>query len=157
MIEMEVQGLDDLAKALENLGDKLGDKVLAKALNAGARPIKKDAKARATVAEKSHFMTTKGGRKVEIKPTLLRQAIRQRKIKKSEMAKAGLTGTAVGIYIGKGTKQKEYPRYWHFIEYGTPHHPAFPFLRPAFHNHKEQAVEIFKEKLSAEIEKVTQA
>lgn len=156
MIELDVQGLNELAQALENLGDKLSDKVLTKALNAGARPIKKDAKARASIAEKSHIMTVKGGRKVEVRPTLLRQAIRQRKIKKSEMKKAGLTGTAVSIYIGKGTKQKEYPRYWHFIEYGTPHHPAVPFLRPAFVNNTQKATDIFAQKLAKEIDKVTQ-
>lgn len=156
MISLEVQGLSGLFEQLQKVDDKLSDKILAKALNAGATAIKKDAKKRASVAEKSHIMRYSRGGKVKVEPTLLRQSIRQRKIKKKEMAKAGLQGAAVGIYIGKGTKQKLYPRYWHFIEYGTPHHPAVPFLRPAFEHNKQLALDKFVAKLSSEIDKVSQ-
>lgn len=57
------------------------------------------------------------------------------------------------IYVGRGTKQKIFPRYWHFIEKGTVKMQAVPFLRPAFDNNKDKAVERFKEKLGETINK----
>lgn len=60
-------------------------------------------------------------------------------------------GTA--IYIGKGTKQKLYPRYWVFVEYGTSKLAPAPFLRPAFDTKAHEAIDRFKAKLRQNIEK----
>ena len=99
-------------------------------------------------------MTVKGGRKVVVQRGLLRSAIRKRKVPKREMSELGSNGVAMGIYIGKGTKQKEYPNYWHFVEYGTSKMAAVPFLRPAFNSNQQAAIDAFADKLKSELDKI---
>lgn len=168
METLEIQGLAELEERLKDLADnKLAEKMLYSALSAAATPMVKEAKQRAIVAEKSHLMRygnaykasgmlgtkAKFNRYVEVKPGLLKESIRRRKLKKGEMAKLGIEGVALSIYVGKGTKQKLYPRYWHFIEYGTSKMSATPFLRPAFEMIKEQSLQRFKEKLTQNLDK----
>lgn len=153
---IQINGLRELDEALKNLNDKMKDKVLSKALNKALNPMRKDAKFFASIAPEPHIMITKGGRRVVVQRGLLRSAIRKRKVPKREMGELGGQGVAMGIYVGKGTKQKEYPRYWHFVEYGTSKMPAVPFLRPAFDKNVRNAVDIFAKTLKDEIDKITQ-
>lgn len=152
-IEIEVLGLAELDRKLKALGNKMAGKALYSALNVALTPVVKEAKKRALVAEEEHIMTKKGGSKVEVKPGLLKSSIRKRRLKKKEHKGRYKNGAAMGVYIGKGTKQKEYPNYWHFIEYGTPHMPATPFIRPAFDNNIQVMIDTFKKKLAENIEK----
>lgn len=151
---IDVVGLDVLDQAIAELDNKMKDKVLSKALNQALNPIRKDAKFYASVAPEPHTMITKSGRKVVVQRGLLRSAIRKRKVPKREMGELGGHGVAMGIYIGKGTKQKEYPNYWHFVEYGTSKMPAIPFLRPAFDKNVQIAVNAFAKTLKDEIDKI---
>lgn len=151
---IEVLGLDELDKQLAKLDDKVKDKALSKALNHALNPIRKDAKFYASVAPEPHIMMVKGGRRVVVQRGLLRSAIRKRKVPKREMGEFGGHGVAMGIYVGKGTKQKEYPNYWHFLEYGTSQMPAVPFLRPAFDKNVQVAVNAFAKTLKDEIDKI---
>ncbi len=151
---IDVVGLDVLDQAIAELDNKMKDKVLSKALNQALNPIRKDAKFYASVAPEPHTMITKSGRKVVVQRGLLRSAIRKRKVPKREMGELGGHGVAMGIYIGKGTKQKEYPNYWHFVEYGTSKMPAMPFLRPAFDKNVQIAVNAFAKTLKDEIDKI---
>lgn len=123
--KIEVLGLDELDKQLAKLDDKVKDKALSKALNHALNPMRKDAKLYASVAPEPHTMIVYGGH-----------------------------GVAMGIYVGKGTKQKEYPNYWHFVEYGTSKMPAVPFLRPAFDKNVQVAVNAFAKTLKDEIDKI---
>ena len=142
--KIEVLGLDKLDKQSAKLDDKVKDKALSKALNQALNPIRKDAKFYASVAPEPHTMIVKGGRRV----------VRKRKVPKREMGELGGHGVAMGIYVGKGTKQKEYPNYWHFVEYGTSQMPAVPFLRPAFDKNVQVAVNAFAKTLKDEIDKI---
>ncbi|ELA08737.1 hypothetical protein MOMA_09266 [Moraxella macacae 0408225] len=151
---IDVAGLDIFNQAIAELDNKLKDKILSKALNQALNPIRKDAKFYATVAQEPHIMITKSGRRVIVQRGLLRSAIRKRKVPKHEMGELGGQGVAMGIYVGKGTKQKEYPNYWHFVEYGTIHTPAMPFLRPAFDKNVQIAVNAFAKTLKDEIDKI---
>jgi HK97 gp10 family phage protein len=93
----------------------------------------------------------RAGNKVTVQPGLLKSSIRKRRLKKKELNELGVSaGTA--IYIGKGTKQKLYPRYWVFVEYGTSKLAPVPYLRPAFDTKANEAIERFKTKLRQNIE-----
>ena len=123
-IGFRVEGLEELERQFDRLADTSKRKVMMKALNAGAAPIKKEAKANAPV--------DKG---------VLKSQIRSKQMKYTEKP-------AVGIYVsGKAF-------YWYFIENGTSKMAAAPFLRPAVDSKHEEAVDRFKEKWKAEIDKV---
>ena len=123
-IGFRVEGLEELERQFDRLADTSKRKVMMKALNAGVAPIKKEAKANAPV--------DKG---------VLKSQIRSKQMKYTEKP-------AVGIYVsGKAF-------YWYFIENGTSKMAAAPFLRPAVDSKHEEAVDKFKEKWKAEIDKV---
>lgn len=122
---INVEGLDELEKQFDRLIDTSKKKVMMKALNAGAAPIKKEAKAKAPV-----------------KTGLLKKSIRSKQMKYTDKP-------SVGIYVAG----KAY--YWWFIENGTSKMAAAPFLRPAADSKHGEGIEKFKEKLKAEIDKVT--
>lgn len=151
---IDVIGLDALDQAIAELDNKMKDKALSKALNQALNPIRKDAKLYASVAPEPHTMIVYGGRRVVVQRGLLRSAIRKRKVPKREMGELGGHGVAMGIYVGKGTKQKEYPNYWYFVEYGTSKTPAVPFLRPAFDKNVQVAIHAFAKTLKDEIDKI---
>lgn len=149
---IKIKGLKELEKKLANLDNAASGKALYSALNAAATPMVKTAKERAALAPEPHKMAYGKSGYVKVEPGLLKSAIRRRRLKRKEYT-AIKQGAAIGIYIGKGTKQKLYPRYWHFIEYGTRKMPATPFIRPAFDENKEKSVEIFAKKLKSNIDK----
>lgn len=150
---IEVQGLDELERKLELLDNKLAGKALHSALGFALTPVVKEAKAGAAKAAEPHTMTYPNGKTVNVEPGLLKTAIRKRRVPKKEMIGEFANGAAMGVYIGKGTKQKAYPNYWHFIEYGTPTLPAAPFIRPAFDNNVDLMLERFANKLNKNIDK----
>lgn len=153
-IEMTIEGLDELDNALANYSDKVVKKSLDSALSAGAFLIMKEARQLASISEHVHIMREiSSGRNVQVQPGLLKSAIRRRKLKKGELSKINAEA-GVAVYVGKSTKQKMYPRYWIFIEYGTAKLAPVPFLRPAFDRQKENAMNRFKEKLADNIAKL---
>lgn len=152
--DIDVRGLSELEQRIADIDKKMRDRMLSKALNQGLNPMRKAAKQLAAIAPEPHTMTIKGGRKVVVQRGLLRSAIRKRKVPKREMSELGSNGVAMGIYIGKGTKQKEYPNYWHFVEYGTSKMAAVPFLRPAFNSNQQAAIDAFADKLKSELDKI---
>ncbi|WP_323841566.1 MULTISPECIES: HK97-gp10 family putative phage morphogenesis protein [unclassified Moraxella] len=103
-----------------------------------------------TKAKEPHQMQYQG-KTITVMPGLLKSAIRRKRVK----ARYYQHGAAVMIFVGRGSKQKIYPRYWHFLEKGTAKMPATPFLRPAFDNNKDEAVERFKAQLAKNIKKYT--
>lgn len=153
---IEIQGLSEMNKKLEEMGNDLAGKALFSAAMYALTPAVKDAKRFAAKAKEPHTMTTVNGSKVEVQPGLLQSAIKKRRLPKSEHKGEFAQGAVVGVYIGKGTRQKVFPRYWHFIERGTVNQPATPFIRPAFDNNVNLMVTRFAEKLNERIEHYTQ-
>lgn len=153
---MEVDGLEVFERKLEELTNELAGKAVFGALNVALTPVVKEAKQLARVAPEPHTMVKKGGSKVVVQPGLLSSAIRKRRLPKSEHKGEFAQGAVMGVYVGKGTKQKEYPYYWHFIEHGTSSMAATPYLRPAFDHNVELMISRFSEKLSENIDKYTE-
>lgn len=151
---IEVQGLNELDAQLERLDNEMSGKALFSALNVALTPVVKEAKARASVAPEPHYMTV-NGKKVVVQPGLLESSIRKRRLPKSEHVGEFAEGAVMGVLIGKGTKQKLYPRYWHFIELGTSKMQAAPFIRPSFDHNVDNMVNRFADKLSKNIDKLS--
>ena len=153
--EIRIEGLAELEQRMEAYSDKVAKKAVKSALSAAATPIIKEAKQRAVIAEHEHLMKY-GNRYVEVQPGLLKSSIRRRQLKAAELRKINASA-GVAIRIGKGTKQKLYPRYWHFVEFGTSKMAAIPFLRPAFDLQKDAAIARFKNKLAQNIDRLDAA
>ena len=153
-IKVKIEGLSELDEALKAFEDKVAKKSIYSALSYATTPMMKDAKRRAIIAEKAHKMNYgKFSKKyVEVKPGLVRDAIKRRRLKKSELGKLGVSA-GIAIHVGKDKKQKLYPNYWPFIEYGTAKQPAHPFFRPAFDANVMQAFQRFSFKLAQNITK----
>lgn len=153
-ITAEVLGITELTNALQGFSQKVAKNALNSALSAGALPIMKEAKRHAAKAPEPHEMEYgKSGNKVEVMPGLLKESIRRRRLKVAELRQLNATA-GVAVYIGKGTKQKLYPKYWNFVEFGTSKMPAHPFLRPAFDSQSGNALARFKQKLAENVEKI---
>ena len=154
-VEVRIAGLSELDEALAQFSDRIAKKAVNSALTYALTPMVKEAKAKASVAEKTHKMLY--GRYssqsyVQVQPGLLKQAIKKRRLKKSELTKLGASA-GVAIHVGKSNKQKLYPKYWTFIEYGTVKMVAIPFLRPAFDATVRVSLDRFYDKLAVNITK----
>ncbi len=151
----EVLGLEEMERKLGLLENKLAGKAIYGALGYALTPVVKDAKKFASKAKEPHTVVYSNGKKIEVKPGLLRSAIKKRRVPKSEMKGEFAQGAAMGMYIGTG-RNKVYPNYWHFIERGTSTQPATPFIRPAFDNNVQLMIERFSEKLNENIDKYSE-
>ncbi|MGE6324138.1 HK97-gp10 family putative phage morphogenesis protein [Psychrobacter sp. NPDC078370] len=152
---VEVQGLSELEDKLAELDNKLAGKAIYNALGYALTPVVKDAKKFAAKAKEPHTVVYPNGKKIDVKPGLLRTAIKKRRVPKSEMKGEFAQGAAMGMYIGTG-RNKVYPNYWHFIERGTSTQPATPFIRPAFDNNVQLMIERFSQKLNENIDKYSE-
>ena len=153
-VEVRIEGLSELDEALSQFSDRIAKKAVNSALTYAITPMVKEAKAKASVAEKTHKMLygRYSSQNVQVQPGLLKEAIKKRRLKKSELTKLGASA-GVAIYVGKSNKQKLYPKYWTFVEYGTTKMVAIPFLRPAFDATVRVSLDRFYDKLADNIAK----
>ncbi len=131
LVSFKVEGLSALQAQLVDLGAQLGQKTLARAARQAFKPVLEMA---------MQLVPTDSG--------ALRDALRISVKKTSE----GDSVVVVGIRIGGGKGNgKELPpaRRWHFIELGTAHQAAHPFLRPAIDANAGAVVDL----LAAELKK----
>lgn len=158
---VEVTGLEELESQLTALCDQaLAKRQVQSALMKAAQPMVKTMKARAPRAEAAYFRYYRGSARqraagnvqasrVLNKPGKLRRSIRRTRVKLPNSA-------AVGIYIGtvKHNGSKYYPFYWRFLEFGTPKMAAKPFIRNSFDNEAQNSLNIFKQRLRENIQKI---
>lgn len=121
-----LEGGDELARKLAALDENLGGALLLEAAIAAAGPIEAAAAQNAPRAS---------GELAESMDTVVETA-RPRKIE---------------LHVGPG------PKGWHgiFAELGTSKHAAQPFLRPAFDEKRDEAVDRFADTLRGGIRRVT--
>ena len=122
-MHIKVEGLDILEKRLKELGARMSQNLLRKALRAAMKPVVADAKQRAPV--------------------------RTGRLRKSIKAIAG--GKKGEAYIKMGFAKGA--AYGIPLELGTSFFAARPMLRPSFDTKSNEAVAIFKGQLAEEIEK----
>ena len=121
MIRMEVQGLAELGRQLESLGDKVATKILRDAGKAAMRVVESDMKTHAGFDEKSQGPHMRDS---------INLRSRTRKKNGSRL---------VSIRVG--------PSKEHFMkalaqEFGTVKQVASPFIRPAMDYHKTEILRI---------------
>lgn len=145
-ISVELEGLDDLAKQLQQLESLAKNKSLTyKALFQASKPMLDEVKRLAPKAEKAYFRYfNKSGNKSKIlqKPGKLKKSIKRKRVKLAD-------STGVSIFsapIKSGMAGKYNVFYWRFLEYGTPKMAAVPFIRPAFDHKKEESLDLFKQR-----------
>lgn len=157
-ISVDVQGLSELDDALAELGNAVAGQVLYAALMAGAKPIQDTAQSLAPVSNKPHRRykyRSKKNRGSQSQPAefdivpsgTLRKSISRKRLKGKKWA--DLTGG--GAFVGVSWTGDAF--YGRFVEFGTKNMAAKPFLRPAFIQRQNDALDIIKQRLAANIER----
>jgi HK97 gp10 family phage protein len=147
---IHVQGLDQLARALKELPQRVARGGLRAAVYAGAKVIRDEARLKSPVAIASL------GANQPPPGTLKRSVIMKQIPERSDNVKQTFYvtvrhGKKYRKQGKKGTLSQD-AWYWRFVEFGTVKMAARPFLRPAFENKKRQAVDTIKDRLSERIE-----
>lgn len=136
MISLEVQGMRHLHADLNALGTELAAKLLASAARKAFKPVLETAQALAPVDTGT-----------------LRDNIKIRVVK----PKTGDSVVVVGLRIAKvknAPNNAGSPDWrWHFVELGTKHIAAQPFLRPALEQNAAGVVAALKVELRKKIDR----
>lgn len=163
--KVKVEGLKELEAALKELPKATGRNVIRRALTTAALPVAELARAnapfkegvlrRSIIVSKIRFSKGEAG-KAAFAAAMKRGASR------AEAAQAAHEANAEGgndeditsglAEIGPTTEAF----YAHFVEFGTAHSVAKPFMRPAFEGNKATAVQVIQAALKEEIAKAVE-
>lgn len=147
MISIALLGDKDLERKLNFLAESIQNKIIKKATKEAVKPMLRDAKSTVQILTgagqqslKVYLINKKTykGAKVSTSKGLLSKSA------KKKIAAAIKKGT--DLYIGDTF-------YLAFLEFGTKHQKAYPFLRPAFNRNKSRAVVIVGDVIRTEIAK----
>lgn len=143
---MKINGVDDILRGLTKLENAGKLKAARSALLQSANVVKKSAAAKAKAIDDP---STANDISKNVVARFDRQAFR----------KTGNVKYRVGIVggakqNGKGGKGGD-TFYWRFLEFGTQHIAARPFLRPAIDENKAVAVDKFASVIKKQIDKVS--
>jgi len=151
---VQVQGLDQLAKALRELPQRVARNGLRAAVYAGAKVIRDEAKLQAPVATGDLGAN-------QPPPGTLKRSVIMKQI--PELSGAHKQTFFVTVRHGKQYRKQgkkgnlsQDAWYWRFVEFGTVKMSARPFLRPAFDLKKHEAVTAIKTRLAQRIEQAAQ-
>lgn len=150
MAKVQLHGLEELKKTLNDLPLALGEKVLRGSLRSAANVIRNEARNNAPVLKKDV---------PHRKPGTVRDAIVVRRSKQDKY----------GVYVsvkplgkskiksfkqsgGKSNQNPDDPFYWVFKEFGTSSQPADPFMRPAFESKKMDALGVVQSKMKSRLQ-----
>lgn len=148
-VTVNLYGLSELEQALRDISNEdsiAGAKVIRSALMSASLPMYRHLQATAPVAKDPtprKRKSRKGGT-VEIRPGFLRSRIRRR----SYINKTGYGNRNIGRSQSEANalvkvRLGAFVPYAHFVEYGTEHSPAQPFIRNAFDGGWSRAVNQF--------------
>jgi len=151
-VTWKVEGLADLERQLTELGAEVGLKVLRTAARTAMKPVQSQMKRTAPFDEDKSGAPSAQAGKGEIAARTQHMADKIGMTTKKLDKKAGKT-TALSVRVGptKAHSQKAIA-----AEYGTEKQTAKPFMRNALFDNKELVVSTMKNKLAAEIRRVTQ-
>ncbi len=141
-ITVEIKGLRQLGEAMRTLSADVSKKVARAGTAAAAQVIRKSAISKAPVETGN-----------------LRKNIILKRLPASETR---LTSEHI-VTVRRGVTKKQKQAglnsadYARFLEHGTVHMPAQPFLRPAFDQNKGQAVVAMASRIKARIDKAKRA
>lgn len=143
-----IDGLKELNDALLKLPQAIAERHLRLAVGAGAQVIRKQVIERISAAG------------IHKRTGTLERAVYAKAV--TELSKNNEKVYFVGVRQGRryGARKTKKGReianrdafYWWWLEFGTSKMPARPFMRPAFENKKEDAVEAIKARLAKGID-----
>ena len=139
---VKVEGLRQLGERMRNLSADMNKKIARAATNAAAQVIKKSAVQKAPEYFKPHMLEG-----VLVQPGNLKKNIVAKRVNplKTQL-------TSEHLVTVRGKKKDGYAaRYGRLVEFGTVKMTPEPYLRPAFDQNKENAVQAMKAKLEAGI------
>jgi len=160
MIEMKIEGLEQLRNALLSLPDELHQKELKHATAAMARVVRDRAQniVPALFDTGEYTETQKRAVLKRRRPGTLRENIRVG-FSKLGSSKVQVTynvyvkKVSKGKFKGKGRDNPDDPYYWAVWEFGNSINSSRPFLRPAFDQTRSAQLEQFYKRLSKGIER----
>lgn len=151
---VQIQGLRELGLAIKELDSRLQKRIGRNAVAAAARVIQKEARQRAPVLKESVPHRKAGTVKKRI------TAKADKPVDGHFQARVWVKGigakavTAFKKETGKQSRDNpDDPYYWYFLEFGTVHTPAQPFMRPAFEAKKGEAAEKMKDNITQRLAK----
>lgn len=127
---VHVSGLVDLERVLEQLPGKLRERTLVRAVGAGAAVMQREMIAHAPVRSDGELKKMSKKSRFARLPGFLKASIGRRRADRE-------SGTTVTYIVG--VLRRAF--YANFIEFGTRHQAAHPFIRPAAETTEEQAVD----------------
>ena len=144
---VQLTGMDELRRRIGRLERKLQRRVYTKAVREGGKVVQREVKERA--------------------PRRTGAMARAVSVRASSKAARNLFGVKVSVRSGvfssartakrkgKGATYKpdEVVRYYRFLELGTKHHPAQPFLAPALERRGAEVMRVVGEELRAGVER----
>lgn len=138
-----ITGLADLSTALKALPDVLERRYLGRAVLAGAKVIRDAARRRAPMRTDAKLKRRRRGGKLTA-PGNLRRMITARLTKPEAGRVTARIGPKGSAFYGK------------FVELGTAHQPAEPYLRPALDEQAGEALTVMAESLRGSLGKAAQ-
>ena len=149
-LSLKVLGLKELSSQLDALPLRVAQRILGKAVSAGARIVREEAIARAPVdtgALRSQIFTKRERSESAYEKTTIVGV-------KNGLARYGNTAANRRMNrAGKEYKVDGKTFYWKFLEFGTHKMKAHPFLRPAFDEKQWEAVRVIQESLEKNLDK----
>lgn len=135
---MRLEGLEQIVSAMEKMADDVKGDPLRASLRRGMTPVLEDAKQRAP---------QDSGR--------LERNILMRPIPPKDMPPGFTDGQEVFVRSSRRKSKDDETNawYWRFIEFGTRHMPARPFLRPAAEGKRRQAMQEFTDEMRKQMER----
>jgi HK97 gp10 family phage protein len=151
MMSVDIKGLKELQAALNQLPREVQKRPLRAAVSAAAKVIQDEAKRRAPIdtgnLRKAVYRTRSRSGSGTGQETFLVA------VKKGKAEYANTARNRRLNRVGKKYQTQGEAYYWRFLEFGTAKMAAKPFLRPAFENKKQMAVDVLKQKLGDAITK----
>lgn len=144
-VTVSVEGLKEMDEALGELSKGVARGVLRRVGMKALEPMASTARRLAPDDPNTSVGDLKSKIGVGSKLTARQARLNRRAVK------AGADKSFVEVYVGVGSLPQATLQ-----EFGAPQHPAQPFMRPAYDEHKDQVVETIKEDLGAEITKAVE-
>jgi HK97 gp10 family phage protein len=139
-IKVNIEGLKGVEDALAQAGPKLAKRAMRKCLNAGADALVAAAKAKAPILKEG----TPQRRPGELRDSIVK------KVKLSPKEEAGIV--VIGPEYKKADGQQSPGLYGMFVEFGSEHGPAQPYLRPGFDEANKPALDAFTNVMRTAVE-----
>lgn len=146
---VNLEGLDDLKRAMAELAGDLKRRVVRSALRDAAKPMHKAMVAAAPVLKQPHPYRLPG----TLKKSILVKASKRFNGKDGEIGVYIAVRKRKGLGGKAGARNPFDPFYWRFVEFGTSKKDGRRFMSNVFDAHAQGAIAVFRARLKTRIDK----